>query len=121
MIAAAHMLLFAKDAEAARAFFRDVLGFEHVDSGGGWLIFALPPTELGIHPVGRPEHVSGRLELWLMCQDLAATMSDLGARGVDFGEVEEESFGSYAPFEIPGASRAWLYEPTHKSPLTEFD
>jgi catechol 2,3-dioxygenase-like lactoylglutathione lyase family enzyme len=121
VISGAHGLLFADDAEATRGFFRDVLGFEYVDAGGGWLIFALPPAELGIHPVERTEHESGRVELWLMCHDLAATMKELAAKGVEFtGPVSEESFGSYAPFEIPGAGRAWLYEPNHASPLAEF-
>ena len=112
--------MFAEDAEAARAFLRDVLGFEHVDAGGGWLIFALPPTELGVHPVSGPDHSNGRIELWLMSHDLASTMTKLGSKGVRFGEVEDEGFGSYAPFEIPGAGRAWLYEPRHTSPLHEF-
>ena len=114
------MLLFADDAEAARAFFRDVLGLKNVDSGDGWLIFALPPAELGIHPVSRPDHETGGLELWFMCHELVPTMRELEEKGVKFGDVSEESFGSYAPFEIPGAGRAWLYEPKHASPLSQF-
>jgi catechol 2,3-dioxygenase-like lactoylglutathione lyase family enzyme len=114
------MLLFADDAEAARAFFRDVLGLDNVDAGEGWLIFALPPAELGIHPVGRPTHASGRIELWLMCHDLAATMNELEGKGVRFGEVSDEGFGSHARFEVPGAGAAWLYEAKHPSPLVEF-
>ena len=121
MIAGTHMLLFADDADAARAFFRDVLGFENVDAGDGWLIFALPPAELGIHPVNRPDHESGKVELWLMCHDLESAMSDLEAKGVEFtAPPTEESFGAYAPFAIPGAGVAWLYEPKHKSPLADF-
>jgi catechol 2,3-dioxygenase-like lactoylglutathione lyase family enzyme len=114
------MLLFADDAEAARAFFRDVLGFSHVDTGGGWLIFALPPTELGIHPVSRPDHTSGKLELWLMCTDLSETMQELEAKGVELSAVTDEGFGSYASFDVPGAGRAWLYQPRHESPLPSF-
>jgi catechol 2,3-dioxygenase-like lactoylglutathione lyase family enzyme len=120
VVSGAHMLYFAEDAEAARAFLRDVLGFENVDAGGGWLIFTLPPAELGIHPVSRADHESGKLELWLMCHDLAGSMQELEAKGVRFGEVATESFGSYAPFDIPGAGQAWLYQPDHKSPLPEF-
>ena len=121
MIAGAHMLLFADDADAARAFFRDVLGFENVDAGDGWLIFALPPGELGIHPVNRPDHVNGKLELWLMCHDLEQTVEELEAKGAAFtDEVTEESFGRYRHFKIPGAGVAWLYEPKHKSPLADF-
>lgn len=121
MIVGAHTLLFADDAEAARAFFRDVLGFENVDAGDGWLIFALPPAELGIHPVSRPDHVSGKLELWFMCHDLDASARELEAKGVEFTEaVAEESFGRYRRFKITGAGDAWLYEPRHSSPLAEF-
>jgi catechol 2,3-dioxygenase-like lactoylglutathione lyase family enzyme len=121
VIAGAHTLLFAEDAEATRAFFRDVLGFDCVDSGGGWLIFALPPAELGIHPVSRPDHVSGKQELWLMCHDLESAVEELEARGAEFTEPPaEESFGRYRRFKIPGAGDAWLYEPKHKSPLAEF-
>jgi catechol 2,3-dioxygenase-like lactoylglutathione lyase family enzyme len=121
MISGGHMLLFAEDAVAARAFFRDVLGFRNVDAGDGWLIFALPPSELGIHPVSRPDHVNGRLELWLMCHDLEATIEDLEAKGAEFtSELTEESFGRYRGFKVPGAAEAWLYEPRHKSPLPDF-
>jgi catechol 2,3-dioxygenase-like lactoylglutathione lyase family enzyme len=121
VIAGAHTILFAEDAHKARAFFRDVLGFDNVDAGDGWLIFALPPAELGIHPVNRSDHVSGQLELWFMCHDLEETAAELEAERVEFTEpVIEESFGRYRRFRIPGAGDAWLYEPKHKSPLAEF-
>ena len=94
---------------------------ENVDAGGGWLIFALPPAELGIHPVEAGGRETGRLELWLMCHDLRSAMAELERRGVVFtAPIAEASFGSYAPFEIPGAGTAWLYEPAHASPLAEF-
>jgi catechol 2,3-dioxygenase-like lactoylglutathione lyase family enzyme len=115
------MLLFSDDAEATRTFLRDTLGLSSVDAGDGWLIFALPPAELGIHPVGRPDDESGRLELWFMCHDLGGAMTELEAKGVEFTEpATEERFGAFAPFDIPGAGRAWLYEPRHASPLAEF-
>ena len=121
MIAGAHTLLYAEDAEAARAFFRDVLGFGNVDAGGGWLIFALPPGELGIHPVERADHVNGKQELYFMCHDIAATVEKLEAKGVAFtAPVSEEAFGLLTRFRVPGAGEAWLYEPKHASPLAEF-
>jgi catechol 2,3-dioxygenase-like lactoylglutathione lyase family enzyme len=121
VIAGAHTLLYADDAASARAFFRDVLGFPHVDAGDGWLIFALPPGELGIHPVQRPEHVSGRSDLYLMCHDISQTVGELEAKGVEFTEpVSDEGFGLLTRFRIPGAGEAWLYEPRHASPLAEF-
>ena len=121
MIAGAHTLLYAEDADAARAFFRDVLGFSNVDAGGGWLIFALPPGELGIHPVERADHVSGKQELYFMCRDLAGTMEELKRKGAEFtADVSDESFGSVTRFKVPGAGEALLYEPRHASPLPEF-
>ncbi len=98
-----------------------MLGFANVDAGGGWLIFALPPAELGIHPVEGGDHEAGRLELWLMCHDLPRAIEELEAKGVAFSApIAEASFGSYAPFEIPGAGTAWLYQPSHASPLADF-
>lgn len=121
MIAGAHTLLYADDAEQARAFFRDVLGFASVDAGDGWLILALPPAELGIHPVERPDHVNGRTELYLMCHDISQTVEELKAKGVEFTEpVSDEGFGLLTRFRVPGADQAWLYEPRHASPLAEF-
>jgi catechol 2,3-dioxygenase-like lactoylglutathione lyase family enzyme len=121
VIAGAHTLLYAEDADAARAFFRDVLGFSNVDAGGGWLSFALPPGELGIHPVERADHVSGKQELYFMCRDLAGTMEELKRKGAEFtADVSDESFGSVTRFKVPGAGEAWLYEPRHASPLPEF-
>jgi catechol 2,3-dioxygenase-like lactoylglutathione lyase family enzyme len=121
VIGGAHTLLYSQDADATRAFFRDVLGFSNVDAGGGWLIFALPPGELGVHPVERPEHENGRQELYFMCRDLERTVAELEGRGVEFtADVSEESFGRLTRFKVPGAGEAWLYEPRHKSPLREF-
>jgi catechol 2,3-dioxygenase-like lactoylglutathione lyase family enzyme len=121
VIAGAHTLLYAEDAEAARAFFRDVLGFPAVDAGGGWLIFALPPGELGIHPLEQPAHVSGRTELYLMCHDVELTREELETKGVEFTTpVSDEGFGLLTRFKVPGAGEAWLYEPKHASPLAEF-
>ncbi len=121
MIAGAHTLLYAEDADAARAFFRDVLCFSNVDADGGWLIFALPPGELGVHPVERPEHETGRQELYFMCHDIARTVEELEGKAVEFtAPVTEESFGLLTRFKVPGAGEAWLYEPKHRSPLAEF-
>jgi catechol 2,3-dioxygenase-like lactoylglutathione lyase family enzyme len=117
-----HALLYVDDADAARAFFRDVLGFRFVDSGDGWLIFALPPAELGIHPGAGWGRAIGDHELSLMCRDLDGTVAELKAKGVEFvADVEEENWGRSTRFRIPGGVEMGLYEPKHASPLAEFD
>jgi catechol 2,3-dioxygenase-like lactoylglutathione lyase family enzyme len=124
LIAGVHTLLYAHDAEAARAFFRDVLGLGFVDGGDGWLYFALPPVELACHPgpgviAGREE---GRTELFLMCGDVEATRRELEAKGVEFVEpVVDEGFGLMTRLRVPGFGELGLYEPRHPTPLPGFD
>lgn len=109
MIIGSHVIAFSRDPEADRAFFADVLGGEHVDAGGGWLIFKLPPAELAMHPSDGP---TGH-ELYLMCDDLDATMEDLRAKGVDFADISEERWGRLTRFRLPGGGDVGLYEPRH--------
>jgi catechol 2,3-dioxygenase-like lactoylglutathione lyase family enzyme len=112
MVNGVHAIVFGEDAEAARAFFRDVLDLKGVDAGGGWLIFALPPAELAVHPGDRPSH-----ELYLMCDDLEATMADLTAKGVEFVEpVTDAGWGLLTRLKVPGAGEMGLYEPRHPRP-----
>ena len=113
MITAVHTILFAPDAEKARAFFRDVLGFESVDAGGGWPIFALPPAELACHPAEEARH-----ELYLICDDLEGTLAERRAKGVEsVGEVSDQGWGVLAQIEVPGLGPLSLYEPRHPSPM----
>lgn len=113
MITSAHTILYAEDADATRAFFRDVLELPSVDSGGGWLIFKLPPGELGVHPAGEPP-TGARHELFLMCDDIEATVAELAAKGVEFaGEIEEQGWGRLATIRVPGGGDLGLYEPRH--------
>ena len=113
MISGAHVTVFSRDAEATRTFFRDVLELESVDAGGGWLIFALPPAELGIHPTdASPSH-----EIYLMCDDVEATIEGLRAKGVEFDRpVSDERWGRIAYLDVPGMGELGLYEPRHASP-----
>lgn len=113
MINGVHALIFSKDADAVRAFFRDVLGFTSVDAGGGWLIFALPPAELGIHPADENSH-----ELYLMCDDLKATVEQLQGKGIEFSRpISDEGFGLVTAAKIPGGGELALYQPKHPTAL----
>jgi catechol 2,3-dioxygenase-like lactoylglutathione lyase family enzyme len=109
MIFGAHVVVYSKDAEADRAFLRDVLRFPSVDAGHGWLIFALPPAEVAVHPAGE----NNRAELYLMCDDLNAEMAALGSKGVRCSEVQEERWGSIAKIPLPGGGHLGLYQPKH--------
>jgi catechol 2,3-dioxygenase-like lactoylglutathione lyase family enzyme len=118
VITGAHTIVFAHDAEAARAFFRDVLGFPSVDAGDGWLIFALPPAELALHPGSGWGGDEGRHMLFFMCDDVARTVEELETKGVEFTEpVADEGWGLVTRLEVPGAGEIGLYEPKHESPL----
>lgn len=117
MIKGVHAIVFSRDAEADRAFFRDVLGWPSVDAHGGWLIFAQPPAELAVHPW--PENSVHRL--YLMSDDLGADMAALRGRGVEFVEgVGDEGFGRITSFRLPGGGVLHLYQPEHPSPLADF-
>jgi catechol 2,3-dioxygenase-like lactoylglutathione lyase family enzyme len=121
VIAGAHTLIYAEDAVAARAFFRDLLGFSSVDAGDGWLIFGLPPGELAVHPGPGWGQEVGHHELFFMCQDLEATVAELQEKGVEFtAPVTDEGYGLVTRFRVPGAGEIGLYEPRHESPLAEF-
>jgi catechol 2,3-dioxygenase-like lactoylglutathione lyase family enzyme len=121
VIAGAHTIIFAEDAERARAFLRDVLGFDAVDAGGGWLIFALPPGEVAVHPGSGWGRGPGHHALFFMCHDIEQTVQELEAKDVEFvSAIEDEGFGRIARFVIPGAGEIGLYEPRHPSPLSAF-
>jgi catechol 2,3-dioxygenase-like lactoylglutathione lyase family enzyme len=112
MINAVHSILFARDADAARAFFADVLGLESVDAGGGWLIFALPPAELAIHPGDEPS-----CELYLMTDDLDGTLASLREREVEvLAEPDDQGWGVLARIAVPGFGALGVYEPRHPVP-----
>ena len=118
MITGTHAIVFAQDAEAARGFFADVLGLRAVDAGGGWLIFALPPAELACHPTAASG--SGRHELYLMCDDVEATVAELETKGVEFlAPISDQGFGRMTRMAVPGGGELGLYEPAHPTPLSD--
>lgn len=118
-ITGAHWLFYSKDPEADRAFFRDVLGFRHVDAGEGWLIFALPPSEVGLHPgeggfVQRhADHELMGAVLYLMCDDIAATVESLNSRSVPCTPITDAEWGRYTILQLPSGGEVGLYQPTH--------
>jgi catechol 2,3-dioxygenase-like lactoylglutathione lyase family enzyme len=114
VISGVHAVVFSREADKVRAFFADVLGLAAVDAGGGWLIFALPPAELAVHPADG----DGQHELYLMCDDIHATLAELRGKGVEVArEVSDQRWGLMAAIRLPDGSEFGIYEPRHPSPL----
>ncbi len=114
MISGVHAIVFSPAAEEVRAFFRDTLGFPFVDAGDGWLIFALPPAELAVHPAEAPRH-----EIYLLCDDLDATLAMLEPKGVRLAQpITEQSWGRLTAIALRDGSEIGLYQPSHPRPGT---
>lgn len=109
MITGIHALLYSHNAEADRAFFRDVLGLKSIDAGDGWLIFALPPAEMGVHPA----EDEPTTELYLLCDHVENTIADLKAKGVDCSPVREFPWGRLTVLTLPSGSTLGMYQPLH--------
>jgi hypothetical protein len=117
MINGTHLLLYSSDPEADRSFLRDVLGFSSVDAGRGWLIFALPPSEIAVHPseeaaASTTDAVAGA-SLYFMCDDLESTMKSLKAKKARFGAIEEARWGTVTTLALPSGAKVGLYQPKH--------
>jgi predicted enzyme related to lactoylglutathione lyase len=108
-----HALIYSKKDEATRAFFRDVLGFPSVDAGRGWLIFGAPPAELAVHPAEGDEFH----ELYLMCDDIQATVADLKRKGVSTSSIQEQPWGRVTQIALPSGDELGLYEPRHPTAI----
>jgi catechol 2,3-dioxygenase-like lactoylglutathione lyase family enzyme len=114
VIVGVHAIVFTPDVEADRAFLRDVLGFPPVDAGGGWLIFGLPPAELAAHP----DDGAPRYALYLMCDEIEATVAELKGKGVRFETpISDEGWGLLTSFRLPGGAELGLYQPRHATAL----
>ncbi len=112
-ITGTHALLYTSQPEELRALLKDAFSWDHIDVHDGWLIFRLPPAELGVHPATMPSH-----EITLMCDDLVATMSELASKGVVFeGDPQDQGFGTVATMVLPGDVKMLLYEPRHKTAI----
>ena len=113
MIHGAHVILYSQNADADRAFFRDVLKYPFADAGNGWLIFALPPAEVAVHPSEK----NGQHELYLMCDDVNALIAEMAAKNVSCSPVIEQGWGSLTQLTLPGGGKLGIYQPKHASPL----
>lgn len=115
MIHGAHVIIYSKNADADRAFFRDVLKYPAADAGHGWLIFALPPSEVAVHPSEKNDvH-----ELYLMCDDVEATMAEMKVAKIECSPVHEERWGSVTHLTLPGGGKLGIYQLKHASPLQQ--
>jgi len=112
MINGAHVVIYSRDADADRAFLKDVLGFRSVDVGGGWLIFALPPSEVACHPAEE----NNQHEMFLMCDDLKATIAELDAKGIQCSDLHQQPWGVLTKIKLPGGGELGLYQPRHARP-----
>jgi predicted enzyme related to lactoylglutathione lyase len=123
MITGIHLLLYSRDPEADRVFFRTVLGFQSVDAGEGWLIFALPPAEMGIHPGDgkfvehHADHNLSGSVLYLMCDDLHATIESLKSKGANTTEIVQAGWGITTTMRLPGGGGLGLYQPRHATAI----
>jgi len=113
MIHGAHVIIYSKDSDADRAFFCDVLKYPFADAGHGWLIFALPPAELALHP----SDVNDQHQLYLMCDDVHALIATMTAQNVECSAVDEQRWGSITHVKLPGGGKLGIYQPRHPSPL----
>jgi predicted enzyme related to lactoylglutathione lyase len=113
VINGAHMIIYSKDPAADRAFFRDVLQWPHVDAHDGWLIFAMPPSEVACHPLMNGE----KHEIYLMCEDVDAFVASMREQGHDCGDVSDKGWGRFTVLTLPSGGELGVYEPRHRSPL----
>ncbi len=112
MIHGSHVIIYSKDSDADRDFFRDVLGYPYADAGHGWLIFALPPAEVAFHP----SETGGSHELYLMCDDMQRFLGEMRARGVPVAAPSEQRWGVLTHVTLPSGGKLGVYQPKHASP-----
>ena len=112
MIIGAHSIIYSKDADKDRDFLKDVLNFPHVDVGGGWLIFGLPPAEVAVHP----HNENDVQEFYLMCDDVEALVADMAKRGVATTAIQNQGWGMLTQVTLPGGGKLGIYQPRHASP-----
>ena len=112
MISGVHLIIYTKDAEADKAFFRDILKLANVDVGQGWLIFGLPPSELAIHPSAD----NGQHEIYLMCNSIHEFVHEMTKHKIPCGEIQDQGWGQLVQLTLPGGGKLGVYEPRHQRP-----
>jgi hypothetical protein len=112
MTSGIHLVIYSKDAEADKAFFRDILKFPNVDVGHGWLIFGLPPSELAVHPSSDNDHH----EIYLMCDDIKAFIQQMGKQKIACSEIQNQGWGQLVQLTLPGGGKLGVYQPRHARP-----
>lgn len=117
MIKGAHVIIYSKDAEADRKFFRDTLKYPYADAGHGWLIFALPPAEVAVHPTEEGGSGEGSHELYLMCEDVHAFIEQMKGEGLECTPPQDQGWGVLTSLTLPGGGKLGVYQPRHASPL----
>lgn len=120
MITAAHTLWYSKNPEADRAFLRDVIGLKAIDIGHGWMIFAMPPSEAAVHPADPGNDTGGdhpmlTAHVYFMCDDLDATLAELGKKGVTFANPQRQPWGIVSQLRLPSGGEIGIYQPLHKT------
>ena len=112
MLTGAHAIIYSRDAEADRAFLKDVLGLPHVDVGHGWLIFGLPPSEIAVHPAdGSEKH-----ELYFMTDNVEAFVATMKGKGIACADITQQGWGALTSVTLPGGGKLGVYQPRHASP-----
>jgi catechol 2,3-dioxygenase-like lactoylglutathione lyase family enzyme len=114
VIIGAHSIIYSKDPDADRRFFRDVLRFPNVDVGEGWLIFGLPPAEVAVHPADEND----RHEFYLMCDDIQALIADMAQHGIASGPLYDQDWGLLTHVTLPGGGKLGFYQPRHARPTS---
>jgi hypothetical protein len=114
MIVGTHAIIYSKDAEADKAFFKDVLKLTNVDVGRGWLIFGLPPSELAVHPAEE----NGAQELYLMCDDIKSFVEEMGKHNISCSELQDQGWGILTQLTLPGGGSLGVYQPRHERPAS---
>lgn len=112
MLSGIHLIIYSKNTEADKAFFKNILKLTHVDVGDGWLIFGLPPSELAVHPSSEND----KHEIYLMCEDIKKFVSEMSKQKISCGKIQQQGWGQLVQLTLPGGGKLGVYQPRHARP-----